>query len=45
MRRRAQPRPGARHGFFYYHTPMYRPEAAMDGWAKVFGFFGGHLSG
>ena len=36
---------GAGHGFFYYHTPMYRPEAAMDGWAKVFGFFGGHLSG
>ena len=36
---------GAGHGFFYYHTPMYRPEAAMDGWAKVFGFFGQHLAG
>ena len=36
---------GAGHGFFYYHTPMYRPEQAMDGWAKVFGFFGRHLSG
>jgi carboxymethylenebutenolidase len=35
---------GAGHGFFYYHTPMYRPEAAMDGWEKVFGFFGRHLS-
>jgi carboxymethylenebutenolidase len=35
---------GAGHGFFYYHTPMYRPEAAMDGWAKVFGFFGQHLA-
>jgi carboxymethylenebutenolidase len=35
---------GAGHGFFYYHTPMYRPEAAMDGWAKVFSFFGRHLS-
>jgi carboxymethylenebutenolidase len=34
---------GAGHGFFYYHTPMYRPEQAMDGWAKVFGFFGRHL--
>jgi carboxymethylenebutenolidase len=34
---------GAGHGFFYYHTPMYRPEAAMDGWAKVFSFFGRHL--
>ena len=36
---------GASHGFFYYHTPMYRPEAAMDGWAKVFDFFGRRLSG
>ncbi len=35
---------GVGHGIFYYHTPMYRPEAAMDGWAKVFGFFGRHLS-
>jgi carboxymethylenebutenolidase len=35
---------GAGHGFFYYHTPLYRPEQAMDGWAKVFGFFGHHLS-
>ncbi len=35
---------GASHGFFYYHTPMYRPEAAMDGWAKVFGFFARYLS-
>jgi carboxymethylenebutenolidase len=35
---------GAGHGFFYYHWPLYRPEAAMDGWEKVFGFFGRHLS-
>jgi carboxymethylenebutenolidase len=35
---------GAGHGFFYYHTPMYRPEAAMDGWAKVFSFFSHHLN-
>jgi len=35
---------GAGHGFFYYHTPMYRPEATMDGWDKVFNFFGRHLS-
>ena len=34
---------GAGHGFFYYHTPMYRPEAAMDGWAKVFSFFSRYL--
>jgi carboxymethylenebutenolidase len=36
---------GAGHGFFYYHTPMYRPEATMDGWAKIFTFFGTHLAG
>lgn len=35
---------GAGHGFFYYHTPMYRPEATMDGWAKIFSFFGEHLA-
>ena len=35
---------GAGHAFFYYQTPMYRPEAAMDGWEKVFGFFARHLS-
>lgn len=27
-----------------YHTAMYRPEQAMDGWAKVFAFFGEHLA-
>jgi carboxymethylenebutenolidase len=36
---------GAGHGFFYYHTPMYRPQQAMDGWAKVFDFFGRKLAG
>ncbi len=34
---------GAGHGFFYYHTPMYRPQPAMDGWEKVFSFFRRHL--
>jgi carboxymethylenebutenolidase len=34
---------GAGHGFFYYHSPLYRPEQAMDGWAKVFAFFQQHL--
>jgi carboxymethylenebutenolidase len=29
---------GAGHGFFYYHLPLYRPEQAMDAWAKVFAF-------
>ena len=33
----------AAHGFFCYHSPMYRPEAAMDGWANVFTFFSRHL--
>jgi carboxymethylenebutenolidase len=35
---------GASHGFFYYHTPMYRPEAAMDGWEKVLAFFADRLA-
>ena len=30
---------GAGHGFFYYQAPLYRPQQAMDGWSKVFGFF------
>jgi carboxymethylenebutenolidase len=36
---------GAGHGFFYYQGPMYRPEAAMDGWSKTFTFFQQHLQG
>ena len=35
---------GAGHGFFYYHAPMYRPEATMDAWGKIFTFFGTQLS-
>ena len=35
---------GAGHGFFYWHRPLYRPEQAMDGWSKVFAFFGKHLA-
>ncbi len=34
---------GAGHGFFYWHRPLYRPEQAMDGWSKVFAFFGKQL--
>jgi carboxymethylenebutenolidase len=34
---------GAGHGIFYYHRPMYRVEQALDGWNKVFAFFGKHL--
>jgi carboxymethylenebutenolidase len=36
---------GAGHGIFYWHRPLYRPEQAMDGWAKVYAFFGKHLAG
>ena len=36
--------PNAGHGFFYYDRPMYRLEAALDGWQKVFGFFEKHLA-
>jgi carboxymethylenebutenolidase len=36
---------GAGHAFFYYHLPMYRPEQAMDGWERVFAFFGRRLEG
>ena len=34
---------GAGHGFFYYQAGAYRPAQAMDGWAKIFAFFGRHL--
>lgn len=34
---------GAGHGFWYYHTEMYRPKQAMDSWEKVFEFFEKHL--
>ena len=36
---------GAGHGFFYYDRPAYRQEQAMNGWSKVFAFFGQHLQG
>jgi carboxymethylenebutenolidase len=35
---------GAGHGFFYWHRPLYRPEQTMDGWSKIFTFFGKHLA-
>jgi carboxymethylenebutenolidase len=36
---------GAGHAFFSVNRPLYRPEAAVDGWAKVLHWFGRHLSG
>jgi carboxymethylenebutenolidase len=35
---------GAGHGFFYYDRPAYRQQQAMDGWAKVLGFFEKNLA-
>jgi carboxymethylenebutenolidase len=35
--------PGAGHGFFYYPGVGYRPEAAVDGWKKMFTFFEKYL--
>ena len=34
---------GAGTRLLLYHTPSYRPQAAMDGWEKVLRFFGRHL--
>jgi carboxymethylenebutenolidase len=35
---------GAGHAFFNVNRVSYRPEAAMDGWEKIFAFYGKHLS-
>jgi carboxymethylenebutenolidase len=35
---------GAGHAFFSVERPSYRSEAAADGWAKVFDFYGRHLA-
>ncbi len=34
---------GAGHAFFATNRPSYRPEAANDGWEKIWEFFGRHL--
>ena len=36
---------GAGHAFFSTNRPAYRPEAAVDGWQKIWDFFGRHLAG
>jgi carboxymethylenebutenolidase len=35
---------GAGHAFFATDRPSYRPEAANDGWERIFTFFGRYLS-
>ena len=35
----------AGHGFFSVDRPSYRQEAAQEGWAKIWDFFGRHLDG
>jgi carboxymethylenebutenolidase len=35
---------GAGHGFFAADRPSYRPQAAADGWARIWDWFGRHLS-
>jgi carboxymethylenebutenolidase len=35
---------GAGHAFFAVNRPAYRPEAAMDGWAKIWAFYGRYLA-
>jgi carboxymethylenebutenolidase len=36
---------GAGHAFFSTDRTSYRPEAANDGWQRVFTWFGRHLAG
>jgi carboxymethylenebutenolidase len=36
---------GAGHAFFAVNRPAYRPEAANDGWQRIWDFYGQHLAG
>jgi carboxymethylenebutenolidase len=36
--------PNAGHAFFAVNRPAYRPEAANDGWEKIFAFYGKYLA-
>ena len=36
---------GAGHAFFAVNRPSYRPEAANDGWERIWAFFGEYLAG
>ena len=35
---------GAGHAFFAVNRPAYRPEAATDGWQRIWDFYGRHLA-
>ena len=35
---------GAGHAFFNTDRPSFRPEAALDGWERIWDFFGRHLA-
>ena len=35
---------GAGHAFFSVNRPAYRPEAASDGWQRIFDFYGRYLA-
>jgi carboxymethylenebutenolidase len=35
---------GAGHAFFSVNRPAYRPEAATDGWQRIFAFYGEYLA-
>jgi carboxymethylenebutenolidase len=37
--------PGAGHAFFSVDRTAYRPEAALDGWQRIFAWFATHLKG
>lgn len=37
--------PGAGHAFFAVDRPAYRPEAAVDGWQRIFEWYGRYLAG
>ena len=36
---------GAGHAFFSVDRPAYRPEAAVDGWQRIFEWYGRYLAG
>jgi carboxymethylenebutenolidase len=36
---------GAGHAFFSTNRPAFRPEAALDGWERIFSWFGTYLAG